>query len=553
MQARKLNAVLGASLLLALLASCQAPQAAAPDAVVTTAQAAPAAADPLATVRQAMGYPAWLARPPRGPLGLAPRFDVKADNLWGLELTLSTATKDQEYVDLAWNANTKGYLSAWHDFRNDTDGTNADVYASLHTTTGTTSGAAFAISSAAGMQMGPRVLYNSVNQEYLVAWTDTRNGNSDVYTRRVTGAGAVTGSELAAASGAGNQTLASIAYHPTTGQYLVTWTDDATGSAVLKGGRITASTNAKVAGSDVTISTLTGDLAGGGIAIYPTTNDYNVVWANAGTTPGIYFRRVTSAGAVAGSVTALATGAGYEFYTPRIVYNSVYPGFLVAFDRRTTASGEADVILQRLTSAGVATGAASAVTAVAGAQMFPNVSVNSSDGNYFICWSDGRAGSEQLDVYGKMVDKDGVEFLAEYTASATAGLQALPAVAFDAVKQHFLVGWQDSRNHGTQGWDLYVQRVVSAPMTAEDIMYETLEVLNDMEPGNAGGVNGARSQLENAIAKILADKDTNAVNHLENFISQISGIDDAILSPEEKAILIALANEAIEQIEAGNW
>lgn len=554
MRHRRMSRVLGASMIVALVASCQAPQPAGPAAVVAAAQggdaiapaAQPLAGDPRALLRKASGIPAWLARPPIPAFADAPRFNLK-DNLYGLEITLTTNAGDQENVALAYSSTGGAYLAVWQDMRN--GAANADVYGQLLTSSGVPSGAAFAISAnASGMELSPRVAYNSTANEYLVAWSDSRNGNLDVYTQRVTTGGALTGSALQMASGAGNQILSGLAYHATKNEHLLSWTDDTSGSSILKAGRITAA-NAKT-GTDLTVSATAGALAGGGITVAGT-GDYAVVWAN-DTTLGVYGQRLTNVGALSGSTLTIASGTD-EYYTPRIVYNPVTPGYMVAYERRSASTGEGDVYVQRLTSAWALNGAAAATTAATGYQLFPEVSVNTSDGNYFVCWSDGRAGGEQLDIYAKMIKADGTTHIAEYTASATSALQAIPAIAFDSTKKQFLAGWQDSRNSASTGYDMYVQRLVSVPQTADEIMAETLEILNSYEPGTAGGVNGARSQLENAIAKIMADKPANAVTHLENFIAQVQGIDDSIITPEEKAVLIALANEAIDQINAGNW
>ncbi len=104
---------------------------------------------------------------------------------------LSQDPGNQSQVALARNAGTA--LFAWADLRS---GTSSDVFATTMKP-GTEQGytptpvpaAGFAVSSAAGDQTDPAVARRGGS--YLVAWTDTRNGTSDVYAARVGSAGVV--------------------------------------------------------------------------------------------------------------------------------------------------------------------------------------------------------------------------------------------------------------------------------------------------------------------------------------------------------------------------
>ncbi|MFN3432109.1 MAG: hypothetical protein ACK46X_19440, partial [Candidatus Sericytochromatia bacterium] len=390
------------------------------------------------------------------------------------------------------------------------------------------------------------------SRDYLVAWTDNRAGHTDVYAQRFSAAGAAVGGATLVASGTSNQMLAGLVYNTATNEYLLSWTDDRLGYNTLEAGRLTA-LNAKV-GTDLTISNTPGALSGGAVATNGT-NDYIVAWADARTgAPGIFTRRVTSAGASGGTAVAVASGAGYEYNAPKLAYSATASGFLLVYDRRDATTGAADVYGVKLTGAGAASAAPFAVTTAAGDQLLPAVTTNTSDGMFLVAWTDGRDGSEDLDIYAKVYTGPGAVHLNDFVVSNQASVQAVPVITFDSTKKHFLIAWQDGRSHATQGYDLYAQRTMGVPMTAQDASDELLEEFINVISTTSGGAGGAQSQLENAIDKLADGKGTNAINHLENFISKLPGlVSNNVITAAEAVQLEALAQNVINQIRAGNY
>lgn len=549
--------LLGAILAGALLASCQAAQPSAPGVDVATAAAPQPDMGTVAGRRKMLGFSPLLGEPGRA-LGIgAPAFTLQASEyLWGVETTINTNTGDQDFPDLAYNSIEKNYYAVWQDARNGAD--NLDVYGVTLASNVIPGTAAAVASTAASLQLAPRVAYNSTSasNEYLVAWTDYRNGHADVYTQRVTKAGAVVGSPLQVTSVTGNQVLVGLAYSPTAtasaGQYLVVWADDATGSGMLKGRRLSVA-NALVGTADIAISATAGALGNGGVAVNGS-GDYVVTWAN-GTTPGVYAQRVkASDGTVLGSTLTVDAGSSYEFYAPRIAFASTTAGCLVTYERRTAASGEADAYLRRLTMDATTfalNGAAAAVTTATGAQVGPVVA-GTSAGNFLVTWADGRDGGDDLDVYSKVYNNGAVtipEFMStSYADTSPVSLQAMPAVAYDSVRDRFIAIFQDSRLYTTSsgGWNLYGQRLLSAAMVAEDLMEDALTEATEL---GAGG--SAISHITNAI-KFLTEQNRpdKAIDFLNSFISKVNT--DGGLTAEEKAALVAIAQEAIDQINDGN-
>ena len=84
-----------------------------------------------------------------------------------------------ESPSVAYDSANQRFLVAWNDRRNSST-TGADIYGQLITAGGALYGGNIAICTAADNQSAPSVAYDSVNQRFLVAWEDYRNGASDV-------------------------------------------------------------------------------------------------------------------------------------------------------------------------------------------------------------------------------------------------------------------------------------------------------------------------------------------------------------------------------------
>jgi len=138
---------------------------------------------------------------------------------------------DQSNPDVAYNADDGEYLVVWYDERN--GGPKPwDIYGQRVTASGTVTvtGGPIAISIAAGDQYDPSVTWNSDADEYLVAWRDGRDFDSngyDIYGQRVLASGALgEEGEIGIATAAGTQTAPHVNYIATLGRYFVTWADD---------------------------------------------------------------------------------------------------------------------------------------------------------------------------------------------------------------------------------------------------------------------------------------------------------------------------------------
>jgi hypothetical protein len=97
-----------------------------------------------------------------------------------------------------------GAIMAWQDFRN---GSHQDIYAQRINASGTVQWTAngIAVSAATGNQSSPQILESVAS--VIIAWNDTRNGNTDIYAQKVSTTGTVqwTADGIAVSTATGNQ------------------------------------------------------------------------------------------------------------------------------------------------------------------------------------------------------------------------------------------------------------------------------------------------------------------------------------------------------------
>jgi hypothetical protein len=206
-------------------------------------------------------------------------------------LALSTAPGDQFGPSVG--SDGTGYLVAWQDFRT---GNLTDIYATRVGADGTVHDpAGLPVSTAPRRESQPSVASNGSG--YLVAWTDERGGNRDIYAARVSAAGVVQDSSgLVVSAEASHEDRPSVASNGSA--YLVAWTDFRGGGASgtdIYARRVSA---AGVENPGLPLSTAPGDQA------WPTVtsrgSDYLVAWMDrrGGSRDELYATRVAADGTV---------------------------------------------------------------------------------------------------------------------------------------------------------------------------------------------------------------------------------------------------------------
>jgi hypothetical protein len=270
-------------------------------------------------------------------------------------------------------------------------------------------------------------------ESFLVVWKDSRNGNNDIYAARVSPAGSILDTAgIAVSTAANGQYDASVTFDGS--DWLVVWTDTRAGPSVeeIYGARVNGS-GAVLDPNGIAICGVEGSYTPsiascGGISF--------VVWNDSRALSGRMFgARVDASGTVLdteGFLVASGDNGGW-----RSCVAACDSGYIIAWVRHFF-----DVIGMTTDERGrVRDTLGFSLTASMPAQLSPSVV---SDGtNYFVVWSERRAGSQG--IYGIRISNQGaVVDESSFAICTTDGWRGEPAVAFDGTG--YLVVWTDSRD-----------------------------------------------------------------------------------------------------------
>lgn len=203
---------------------------------------------------------------------------------------------------MAWTGSEFGVF--WDDT---TAAANDNIYFVRVSKSGSLIGSPLQISTGTagkGVRIGD-CLWNG--SEFALVWDDERDGNFETYFTRVSGTGAKIGSEIRISYAPLQSVAPSLAWNGS--EYGLAWDDERDGNYEIYFVRLTA-TGTKI-GSDLRITTNTG------VSKNPTLrwtgSEYGMAWYDFGEiTPNseIYFRRISSSGALIGSNQRITTADG---------------------------------------------------------------------------------------------------------------------------------------------------------------------------------------------------------------------------------------------------
>ncbi len=368
----------------------------------------------------------------------------------GTVTTVSSTTASEGSPAVA--AKGSEYLVVWSDSR---DGPN-NIYAQRASSTGTLLGAAFAVSAASGSQLYPEIAASDGSgTDYMVVWHDYRKTNNvEIYGSRVTAGttSVLDQSGIPIFTITNEQRLPDAAWNGE--NYLVVWHDsrnsnswDIYGVGVSSAGLVLQPNGIKI--SDATANQLAPAVAAVG-------SSFLVAWEDvrAGTWD-VYAARVS-----AGFVVQEATGVGIKVSDAPSDQGSVDvagsgTNWLVVWeDGRNSGTTGYDIYGAQVTPAGVVTQPSGIqISAANQSQLHPAVAARPSGGDYLVVWSDFRSGAT-YDAYGTRVSAAGQvldQGASAIQVSAGPGTQLFPAIAARSVSE-YLITWRDDRNGGYQVW-----------------------------------------------------------------------------------------------------
>jgi len=269
-----------------------------------------------------------------------------------------------------------------------------------------------------------------------------------------------------------DERIPAVAYNTDANQYLVVWEDtrhegtrgwDIYGRLVGADGRPVGG-DFRISGNNATNSELSP-----AVAYNPKANQYLVVWQDGRDATrdwDVYGRRVSADGKpVGGDFRVSGSEATSDERRPAVAYNSVANQYLVVWqDGRSYATRGYDIFGRRVSADGKPVGGDFRVSGskAASDEGSPAVAHNPKANQYLVVWQDRRnEGTRGSDIYGRRVSAKGEPVGGDFRVSgrnATVG-EYSPTVAHDAKADQFLVVWADERSWAARGSDIFGRRV----------------------------------------------------------------------------------------------
>lgn len=358
---------------------------------------------------------------------------------------------------------------------------------------GETQGPSFRVSGGARAdEQTPVVAYNSVAQEYLVVWQDSRKlasfGN-EIYGVRVALDGSRIGGDirLSRSSALADQAGPAVVYNPAVNQYLVVWQDerpDAVPGRDIYGQRLAA--DGTFAGGNFRVDDPGPDGASAGspaVAVNPGTGEYLVVWEDwrAAEFPlwggSIYGARLSADGTRLGPDFEVGFGSS-ENVSPQAAYHPVADRFLVVWTGIHWADEEleddvdcSEIFGQFVSPAGARLGSDFLISA-AGCVSWPGAPgvtrLASAPYHFLVVWEEEGGAGRGRDIFGRRVVVSNLAMSGpvgspfHISGRGATGDETHPRPALNAQTGELVVVWKDTRNQATRGPDIYGRRLSSA-------------------------------------------------------------------------------------------
>lgn len=378
----------------------------------------------------------------------------------------------------SWGADE--YLITWTD---DAHQTSADILGRVVNTFGTFVGPQVAVARGRKGQEAPTLAYNPARSEYLVVWMDYRNGSDyQIWGRRVSGAGALVGGEIAIGNEATSVLygLPAVTYNPTADEYLVVWQEihSQTIGYDVYARRVASNGSLPAPPFLVSRDSGSGNEGTPRVVYIPGANEFLVAWNAYDTSIRLYRvwgQRVSAAGALAGSGFLISASTGH-CSPPRLAVNATANQVLAIWEDFRNQGD--DIFGQLLNGNGTPAGTNFQISASTGSKLGFSAAWGGVD-HYLVSWGDTSSGD---DLYGQRVMTNGVLSGTEFAIADQAGLvESGPAVAVDSKNGGFVVGWQQTGT--TTDLDIWGRRVPAdgAPTEAPFALAEAADIQSYVE------------------------------------------------------------------------
>jgi hypothetical protein len=415
----------------------------------------------------------------------AQKMDSAGTPQWtanGVELR-GTGITGNAWVPQITSDGSGGAIVTWQDFRSGPWEVYAQRIDSAGTPKWTANGVELRDAGVPNAAHSPQITSDGSGGA-IVTWLDYRNGSQgEVYAQRIDSTGTpqwtANGVQLRGTGVANNAYVPQITSDGSGGA-IVTWQDDRDGQADIYARRVDSSGVPQWTANGVELRG-TG-ISGNGILPQITSDGMGgavVTWEDRRTSPwSIYAQRVDSTGTpqwTANGVDMRGTGVSGNAANPRITSDGMGGAVVTWQDRRSGI--QLDIYAQRVDSSGAQQWTANGVelrggTAVTGDTYSPQITSDGM-GGAIVCWDDFRSVA-QRDIYAQRVDSNGVpqwtangvelrgagltgsSFASQTTADGTGGA---------------IVCWVDLRSGSRR--DIYAQRISNDPPTVTGVTPST--------------------------------------------------------------------------------
>jgi hypothetical protein len=273
-----------------------------------------------------------------------------------------------------------------------------------------------------------------------VVWSDSRDGNDEIYYARSTDGGTTWGANIRLTNNAGNSTNPYVAVSGNTVH--VVWHDDRDGNPEIYYKRSTD--GGTTWGADTRLTDCLGNSYTPSIAV--SGNIVHVAWHDSRDgNEEIYYKRSTDGGTTWGTDTRLTNAArNSALVSISVSGNNVH----VAWQDERVA-GNWEIYYNHSTDGGNTWVGEARLTNTPGASMYPSIAV--SGNNVHVVWQDNRAGNFQI-YYKRSID-GGTTWDADTSLVISPELSEYPSIAVSGNNVH--VAWQDNRGQYYPRWEIY--------------------------------------------------------------------------------------------------
>ncbi|MEW5741550.1 MAG: hypothetical protein AB1938_21710 [Myxococcota bacterium] len=359
----------------------------------------------------------------------------------------ATGTTSANPAPAAFNSGASEFLVVWVG--------NSDIEGQRVALTGSTSGPRLTLSAPGGSTLAsPSVA--SDGTDWYTTWSHQTGGTPDVAGVRVTGAGAVQAND-AITSGSWGETEPRIAVLGG-GSYLLTWTDTRSGTSDIFANRLSG-LGARLDAADLLVSRGYNSQGSPQVAFDGT--NWLVVWADqrAGQSDILGMRFDQSGNRLDATPISIAATPNVET-APDVTHDQ--SGYLVVWEDNgapcffVPCASTSDVLGRRVTQAGATPSPAFVVSNAASSQFRPRAA--SAGASSLVVWADARqASTSSIDIFGARISGTTVLDPGGLAINTAAGIQETPEVASNGVQ--FFVVWSDQRPGGNSSNKIYGTRV----------------------------------------------------------------------------------------------